>query len=225
MVYLLSCLKSVKCRQVRIKADNMNQLAQDLRHFGPLANLTSAKGKLQQASARLFRQKGYAKTTVRDIAAEVGIQSGSIFHHFKNKEEILLAIMSDTILRALTAMQTALASTDSVSEKLRHLILLELKAIHGEQFVGFSLLVSEWRSLSTANQAQVLKLREYYEALWREVLTLAYKQGLVSVEALYLRGFIRGALIETTNWFSVTGNTSIEQLVEKLMITFTCQQP
>ncbi|WDD97083.1 TetR/AcrR family transcriptional regulator [Thalassomonas actiniarum] len=199
----------------------MNQVLAQLDEFGPLADLNSAKGRLQQASARLFKEKGYAKTTVRDIAAEVGIQSGSIFHHFKNKEEILLAIMSDTILRVLTDMYAALASTDDVMEKLQHLILLELKAIHGEQFVGFSLLVSEWRALSDGNQQQILKLREYYENLWREILTLAHEQEKVNVEALYLRGFIRGALIETTNWFSVTGDISLEQLALKLMATFT----
>lgn len=200
----------------------MNQVLAQLDEFGPLADLHSAKGRLQQASARLFKEKGYAKTTVRDIAAEVGIQSGSIFHHFKNKEEILLAIMSDTILRVLTDMYTALASTDDVMKKLQHLILLELKAIHGEQFVGFSLLVSEWRALSDDNQQQILKLREFYENLWREILTLAHKQGKVNTQALYLRGFIRGALIETTNWFSVNGDISLEQLAGKLMTTFTC---
>jgi len=199
----------------------MNQELAQLKELGSLTDLGSAKGRLQQASARLFKEKGYAKTTVRDIAAEVGIQSGSIFHHFKNKEEILLAIMSDTILRVLTDMVAALASTDDVMEKLQHLILLELKAIHGEQFVGFSLLVSEWRALSGGNQQQILKLRDYYENLWREILTLAYSQGKVNVEALYLRGFIRGALIETTNWFKVGGDISLEQLAAKLMATFT----
>ncbi|WDE07540.1 TetR/AcrR family transcriptional regulator [Thalassomonas viridans] len=199
----------------------MNQVLAQLSEFGPLADLNSPKGRLQQASARLFKEKGYAKTTVRDIAAEVGIQSGSIFHHFKNKEEILLAIMSDTILRVLTDMLAALASTDDVMAKLQHLILHELKAIHGEQFVGFSLLVSEWRALSDTNQQQILKLREYYENLWRDILSQAHQQGKVNVEALYLRGFIRGALIETTNWFNVSGDISLEQLALKLMATFT----
>ena len=202
----------------------MNQVLSELSEFGPLTELNSAKGRLQQASARLFKEKGYGKTTVRDIAAAVGIQSGSIFHHFKNKEEILLAIMSDTILRVLSAMHDALAETDDVIAQLQQLILLELKAIHGEQFVGFSLLVSEWRALSALNQQQVLTLREHYEKLWRGVLTRAYQQEKVTVDALYLRGFIRGALIETTNWFNVTGQDSLEQLALKLMTTFTHEQ-
>ena len=49
----------------------------------------SPRGRLLSAAAHLFRDKGFDRTTVRDIAAAVGIQSGSIFHHFKSKEDIL----------------------------------------------------------------------------------------------------------------------------------------
>ena len=45
----------------------------------------SPRGRLLSAAAHLFRDKGFDRTTVRDIAASVGIQSGSIFHHFKSK--------------------------------------------------------------------------------------------------------------------------------------------
>ena len=44
---------------------------------------------LIRASARLFREKGYDATTVRDIAAAVGMRSGSPFYHFKNKQEAI----------------------------------------------------------------------------------------------------------------------------------------
>ncbi|POC72277.1 TetR family transcriptional regulator, partial [Vibrio vulnificus] len=56
---------------------------------GQLTDPESARGKLLQTAAHLFRSKGYERTTVRDLASAVGIQSGSIFHHFKSKDEIL----------------------------------------------------------------------------------------------------------------------------------------
>ena len=57
----------------------------------------SPRGRLLSAAAHLFRDKGFDRTTVRDIAASVGIQSGSIFHHFKSKEDILFAVMEEVI--------------------------------------------------------------------------------------------------------------------------------
>ena len=55
----------------------------------------SAKGKVLRAAALLFRERGYARTTVRDIAAAVGILSGSLFHHFPNKEAILAQLQHE----------------------------------------------------------------------------------------------------------------------------------
>ena len=59
------------------------QVMDQLVSQGLLTDPESARGKLQQTAAHLFRNKGFERTTVRDLASAVGIQSGSIFHHFK----------------------------------------------------------------------------------------------------------------------------------------------
>ena len=59
----------------------------------------SRRNELIAKSAALFREKGYEKTTVRDIAAAVGMQAGSWFYHFKTKHDILLAIMEQGLQR------------------------------------------------------------------------------------------------------------------------------
>lgn len=43
--------------------------------------ITNRKEQLLAAAAKLFKQKGYATTTMRDLAAEVGIEAASIYHH------------------------------------------------------------------------------------------------------------------------------------------------
>src|SRR3546814_13106123 len=57
----------------------------------------SPRGRLLSEAAKLFRDKGYERTTVRDIAAAVVIQSGSIFHHFPSKEAFLFAVIEEVI--------------------------------------------------------------------------------------------------------------------------------
>lgn len=185
-----------------------------------LTDIDSPKGRLQQASAKLFKEKGFAKTTVRDIAAAVGIQSGSIFHHFNNKEQILKTVIVDAILRVLAPMKEILSASQDIEQQFKCLILCELNAIHDEQLDGFRLMVSEWRSLSDENRDEILTLREEYEQIWLEILTLAQQNGLVHIESFYLRGFIRGALIETSNWYKPNGNLSLEDLATKLLAAF-----
>lgn len=65
----------------------------------------SRREQLLKEAAWLFRQKGYGATSVRDIASAVGIQAGSLYCHFKNKEELLLAVYEvgiDEITRSVT---------------------------------------------------------------------------------------------------------------------------
>ncbi len=189
-------------------------------HNTKLTDLNSARGRLQQASAKLFKEKGFAKTTVRDIAAAVGIQSGSIFHHFKNKEQILKAVIVDAILRVLTQMKEVLSTSENIEEQFKHLIHCELNAIHDDKLDGFRLMVSEWRSLNDDNRNEILTLRDEYEDIWLAVLTTAYQKNLVTIESFYLRGFVRGALIETTNWYKKNGNLSLDDLAIKLSSAF-----
>ena len=61
----------------------------------------STKGKILDASLQLFSSKGYKATTMRDIAAEVGVRQGAIYNHFKGKEEILQHLINEMMDSAL----------------------------------------------------------------------------------------------------------------------------
>jgi TetR/AcrR family transcriptional regulator, cholesterol catabolism regulator len=173
---------------------------------------SSARGRLLTTAARLFRDQGYQRTTVRDLAREVGILSGSLFHHFRSKEDILLAVMEESIHLNTQRMREALAAAPDTQAKLLALIECELQSVLGETGAAMAVLVYEWRSLSPANQGEVLALREIYEDLWLQVLRQAQQEGLVSIDPFILRRLLTGALSWTINWFHVDGKLSISEL-------------
>ncbi|WP_193164479.1 TetR/AcrR family transcriptional regulator [Microbulbifer hainanensis] len=184
---------------------------------GVLTAPDSPRGRLLNAAARLFEQKGFTRTTVRDIAAEVGILSGSIFHHFASKEDILRNVMLEVVQYAQARMIHAVARAPTPRDKLRACIRCELEAIHGLAVPGFSILVIEWRSLSAQSQKQVLKLRDAYEATWCEVIDAA-RPG---VDPALTRRLLVGALIHTHSWFKPRGKgLSLEELAEQVLQTF-----
>ena len=176
----------------------------------------SAKGRLIKAAGQLFKEKGYGRTTVRDLAAEVGILSGSLFHHFPNKEAILRTVVEEGIRRVVAGMEASLQGVDDLPMRLRILIRCELASIHGDKNPGFQLLVPEWRSLSPQSQAPILELRQAYEGMWRSVLDALYSQGLTTVEGNFMRHFIRGSLIESHNWYRPQGELTLDDVEEKL---------
>ena len=185
---------------------------------GQLTDPDSARGKLLQTAAHLFRNKGFERTTVRDLASAVGIQSGSIFHHFKSKDEILQAVMEQTIRYNTALMRAALAEAGSVRERLRALIRCELQSIMGGTGEAMAVLVYEWRSLSAQGQAQVLALRDIYEHLWLEVLGQAKDAGYIRGDVFITRRFLTGALSWTTTWFRAEGGMSLDELAEQALI-------
>ena len=184
---------------------------------GQLTDPDSARGKLLQTAAHLFRNKGFERTTVRDLASAVGIQSGSIFHHFKSKDEILRAVMEETIHYNTALMRASLEEATNVRERVRALIRCELQSIMGGSGEAMAVLVYEWRSLSEDGQAKVLALRDIYEDLWLQVLGEAKDAGFIRGDVFITRRFLTGALSWTTTWYRADGSMNLDQLADEAL--------
>lgn len=190
---------------------------QQLVASGQVTDPESARGKLLQTAAHLFRSKGYERTTVRDLAGAVGIQSGSIFHHFKSKDEILRSVMEETVRYNTALMNAALAEASDLRGRVLALIRCELQSIMGGTGEAMAVLVYEWRSLSDEGRAHILALRDTYEQIWLDVLGEARKAGYVKGDPFILRRFLTGALSWSTTWFRQDGKMSLDQLAEEAL--------
>lgn len=190
---------------------------QELVASGQVTDPESPRGKLLQEAARLFRRKGYERTTVRDLANAVGIQSGSIFHHFKSKEEILRSVMEETVIYNTALLRAALSEASDLRERVLALIRGELQSIIGGTGEAMAVLVYEWRSLSEEGKAQVLALRDQYEQVWLGVLEEARAAGYVQSDPFILRRFLTGALSWTTTWYRPDGPMTLDSLAAEAL--------
>lgn len=186
---------------------------------GQITDPGSPRGRLLDHAARLFRQKGYERTTVRDIASAVGIQSGSIFHHFSSKEDILKAVMSEALVYFTEQLRDAIETSKEPRSKLLACIRCELQFTIGPDTTAImSLLISEWRCLSEDAQRDILEYRDGYEQLWLDVLRSARKAGLVSGDVFVIRRLLAGAIHWTTNWFQLDGKLTLEDLANETLL-------
>lgn len=179
----------------------------------------SPRGRILTAAAHLFRHKGFERTTVRDLAQEVGIQSGSIFHHFKTKEEILRHVMIEVILFNTARMRNELAAAQGPRDSLLALIRCELQSINGETGEAMAVLTNEWRSLKPDSQTEILALRDTYEQMWLDILNQVQTAGLIpkTVDTFIMRRFLTGALAWSQFWFDTQGSLSLEQVAEQAL--------
>ena len=198
---------------VEFSEEIRNKLIQE----GQIMDPKSSKGVVLNAAASPFRHKGYLQTTVRDIGRETGILPGSIFHHYRSKDEILRRVMVESIVFNLTRMKRALNKAGSLEDRLRTLISVELYAMNGETGEAWSVLVDEWRNLSEEAKVDILKLREEYEGLWREVLQAAYDEGMVTLEPDILRKLMAGSLHWSATWFRSGRGLTLDQLTDRVL--------
>lgn len=168
--------------------------------------------RILNAAAALFRRRGYKGTTVRDIAAEVGILSGSLFHHFQSKEEILLDIMREAAFTICVRAEKVLEDVGDPSAQLRELIRLELDAIVGGARKDYhAVLFFEWRDAPEAAKPELTRMQKRYNRSWRQAAQACHAAGLLRCEpeaaVLILQGALRGAM----TWFKPSGRYTMEQ--------------
>lgn len=205
---------------------NQEKILQSLIADNLVSDPDSARGRLLHEAAGLFRDKGYERTTVRDLAAAVGIQSGSLFHHFRTKEDILKAVMVETIRLNTAVMRASMDAVDSSREKLKALVRAELESINGQTGEAMAVLVFEWRSLSEASQADVLTLRDIYEALWLDVLNALKEDGALIADPFVVRRMLAGALSWTVTWYRPErGGLTLEGLTDQVIAMLGLTQP
>ncbi len=202
---------------IALSAQQMAGLSQRLIEEGDIVDPGSAKGRLLKSAARLFRTNGYERTTVRDLAKDIGIQSGSLFHHYPSKQDILRGVVEETILLNIEIMKLSLSLNQGIRDKLYGLILCELQSILVDNGAEMAVLVYEWRGLNDENQVQILKLRDEYERLWLDVLEEAYDQQYVSINPAMLRRLLTGSISWSINWFKPGGDLTLEALAEMIL--------
>lgn len=183
---------------------------------GDVTDPASAKGRVLSAAAQLFNSEGYASTTVRKIATETGIQSGSLFHHFPSKQAILAAVMGETISLISLRMQQAADTASTPEEQLRALIRCELEAVLKDTGVAMQVLFFEWSSLEPEHQKRLLSHRNIYEQIWLDTLKQARKAGIIQQKPAILRRLILGAIAWTPNWYKTKGPLSLDALAEEI---------
>ena len=174
------------------------------------------------AAARLFREKGYARATIRDLARAVDLRSGSIFHYFDSKDEILFAVMERAIIDAIARMEAAVASAGNPRDRLRALIRAELGLIHHDETRdGMEVTFYAWESLSSEAREALLELRDAYEAIWMTALGAARTVGLIAGSPALLRRFLTGAQVWTVKWYRAGGPLSLDALADETLALLT----
>ena len=183
------------------------------------------RGALLAKAAQLFRRKGFAATTTRDIAAAAGMQSGSPFYHFKTKNALLFAIMEEGMGNALAQQRRMLADPGfdelDATQQLRALIRVHFHVLLGPGHDFVPVMLYEQRSLKAQQRKALASLVADYEALWLPVLQALHAQGHLRAPVGLAKMLMLGALNWSVQWFDARKGVSVAQLTDAAVAMFT----
>lgn len=182
------------------------------------------KSDLIAAAAKLFRQKGFDATSTRDIAAAVGMRSGSPFYHFKSKGDLLYAVMAEGMRSAIEKQQKTLLNTEQSKQEPQRLLQVLIRH-HFEVLLSpnsdfIPVMLYEWRSLTPRQRTTMAQLQRDYEAVWLPVLEALYASGQLTCPLKLARLLIFGALNWSVQWFDAKKEASLDDLTEAAMALF-----
>ncbi|MFC8529601.1 TetR/AcrR family transcriptional regulator [Nocardia sp. NPDC057227] len=130
------------------------------------------RAEILDAAGELFTTKGYANTSTRAVADAVGIRQASLYHHFAAKDDILDALLADTVAGPLEFAEGLAAHSASAAVRLYALALFDVRQLCAARWnLGALYLLPELRTERfAAFRLRRDELRGHYEELARRVL-------------------------------------------------------
>jgi AcrR family transcriptional regulator len=174
------------------------------------------RAEIVEAAKALFAAKGFEPTSIREIGDAAGILSGSLYHHFKTKEEILDEIIREYALGLLHAYQQALTVETDSQSALEALIRTAIQEISRKR-EEHAILMQEFKYLSRHENFGYLRdIRQQIYKLWDSVLQDGVRTGKFRQDInLHLtQRIIINAINSTVTWYRPNGRYKLGEMVD-----------
>jgi len=143
-----------------------------------MSNTISRKDEIRNAAAKLFGEKGFAASSVRDIANAVGLGAASLYNHMDSKDDLLTTICFRCAESFSEGMETIDSSAKNPLEKIEALIRLHIQiALHDKSSI--TVFNDEWRHLQEPFISSFLQLRRMYESTYLRIIREGMDQQLL----------------------------------------------
>ena len=192
-------------------------MARTIGSYGP-----KTLGAIRKAGLRLIFEHGYEAMSLRQLAAEVGIQAGSLYNHISTKQELLFDLIQDHINELLRQLDRALEGKDDPLERLRAFVTFHV-TYHMTRKREVFIANSELRSLEPKNYEAIVALRGAYEQRLADILKEGVSEGVFEVSDIQVATFaILAQLTGVCSWYRPGGRLTKEAIIaahERLVLS------
>jgi AcrR family transcriptional regulator len=171
---------------------------------------------LVKLAAELFARKGFQATTVREIAEEAGILSGSLYHHFDSKETIVDEVLSTFLDDLIARYRAALEAGGDPRTVLSEMVRIGFGTLEPHR-AAITVMQNDWNYLRQFERFNYLvKAEEEVEQMWVAQIKAGQGVGLFrpDVDPKLTYRMIRDTIWVAVRWFRPDGRLNTTGLAE-----------
>jgi AcrR family transcriptional regulator len=168
--------------------------------------------RLYDAAVRLFAERGYHGTSLRDIVGTVGVQIAAFYYHFGNKVELLQLMMERTLTDLTADVEAAVAREEVADRKLEAALRAHI-AFHANRPLEAFVADSELRALDDGGRDSVLRLRDAYERIFHGILEDGARVRCLAPRDVKVETYALLALATSVaTWFRPDGRLGVDEV-------------
>jgi TetR/AcrR family transcriptional regulator, cholesterol catabolism regulator len=177
---------------------------------------------IEDVASDLFRERGYAATSIRDIARALSVQGASLYAHVTSKEDVLWAIVDRAASRFEAAADEAEAAAESrrpgdPAEAVAALVRAHVEVLTGDVDEA-GVFVHEWRALGAEHRAAILSRRDAYEARFRGRIEAGIAVGAFAItDSGVAAATLLSALNGVATWYDPEGRLPAGRIADHLV--------
>lgn len=181
---------------------------------GAPAPVRNTRDRIRDAATELFRERGYSATSMRDLAALVGITVGSLYNHFVSKQALLYDILLSAHTDGLEALEAILATNPPPDEALRQAVRSHV-LFHIHHPAAVAVVYRDIDFLAPDQVRTIVDLRRAYEARFIELIVTGTGQSIFHPSDPGLSAIaILSMGIRVSAWYRPRGRLSAEEIAD-----------
>lgn len=195
----------------KVKKDNVGDASADARRHQILT-----------VAAQLFAERGYDGTSIRDLAKQVGLLPGSVYHHFPSKEELIVSVHQEGFRQLITDVEAAIAAETDPWQRLEKACGAHIRAVVVGNNISTVTGVSLFSLHDTKLRRRLQADRDRYESIFIRLITAL--DVAEEVDRSLLRFLLLGALNWTLVWYR-PGKKSPDEIARQFVTILACRPP
>lgn len=182
-----------------------------------MVTVRNSRSDVIDAAGRLFAERGYHGTSMRDLGKELGLLGSSLYSHVDSKQDLLVEVVEEGARLFQASAEQALSTEGKARDRLDALVVGHVDVVLDNVDVARTFL-NEARMLDTHHRQRVIEARDHYEGVFRSVLAEGIRDGSFrfDIDPKTASIFILSVLNALERWYDPSGPLDRQGLANRL---------